>query len=369
MIQKLTCSFPTSSTTYNIEIRQGLIHDTKSIIRSLELLQARPAIIADSTTADLYGRALQSALAPIFDAELFSFPAGERYKNRHTKEQLEDQLFERGYGRDTCIIGLGGGVTTDLAGYLAATFCRGVPLILIPTSLLAMVDASIGGKTAVNTPYGKNLVGAFHHPQKVIIDPSVLQTLPSRELKNGIVEMIKHGLIADLSYFEFLEQNAQKLIQLDLQTLEKAIFESCRIKKSIVEEDEKGTHKRHLVNFGHTVGHALEKLTNYSLSHGEAVALGIKIESLLSIQAGHFPIKSFQRIQSIFNQYNISLKYSHPFSPHEIFEAMYLDKKSIKGLPRFVILQDLGHPLEFGSAYCTHVDKEFLLKTIKEINI
>ena len=227
------------------------------------------------------------------EAILFSFPNGEQHKSRATKEKLEDQLFEKELGRDICVIALGGGVTTDLGGYLAATYCRGVPLVMMPTSLLGMVDASIGGKTGVNTPYGKNLVGSIYQPKKVLIDPATLQSLPLKELRNGIVEMIKHGLILDRDYFTYLNEHADQLLELDLSILEKAIFESCRIKREIVEQDDRESGKRNLLNFGHTVGHALENLTHYSLAHGEAVAIGILVESHLAVQLGHLNSNDF----------------------------------------------------------------------------
>ena len=165
---------------------------------------------------------------------------------------MENQLFEKGLGRDTCVIALGGGVVTDMAGYVAATYCRGIPLVMIPTSLLGMVDASIGGKTGVNVSYGKNMLGCIYQPKKVFIDLFTLKTLPKKELTNGVVEMIKHGLIADDNLFEYLEKHSDQLLALDFSFLEKAIFESCRIKKEIVEQDEKENGKRHLLNFGHT---------------------------------------------------------------------------------------------------------------------
>ena len=189
----------------------------------------RRAIITDSNVAPLYGSQ--------FEGELFIFPAGEEHKTRATKEHLENQLFEKGFGRDTCIVALGGGVVNDLAGFLAATYCRGVPLVLIPTTLLAMVDASIGGKNGVNTPFGKNMVGTFYPPQKVIIDTRFLETLPPREFLNGKMEMIKHGLIADSALFASLEGP---------YNLEKVIFENRRIKEEIVQADEKETGMRHI---------------------------------------------------------------------------------------------------------------------------
>ena len=263
----------------------------------------------------MYGEPLQRELASSgLEAFLFSFSNGEQYKTRETKEILENQLFEKGLGRDTCVIALGGGVVTDIAGYVAATYCRGIPHVMFPTSLLGMVDASIGGKTSVNVPYGKNMVGCIYQPRKVVIDLSTLISLPKKEFANGVVEMIKHGLIADCKLFEDLEKHSDELLALNAVKLEQTIFESCRIKKEIVEQDEKENGKRRLLNFGHTIGHALERLTHYSLSHGEAVAIGLLVESYLSVRLGILDQKSFERIKKILLQYGLPLCTSFPIS-------------------------------------------------------
>ncbi|HEV8051302.1 MAG TPA: 3-dehydroquinate synthase family protein, partial [Parachlamydiaceae bacterium] len=248
MKQLLTCKIPSIASTYEIEIDHGVV-DNQTY--SLTSLASKFAIISDDIVGPLYARKLQQALSLHgSEVHLFTFPHGELHKTRTTKEMLENRLFVKGLGRDTCLIALGGGVVSDIAGYLAATYCRGIPLVLIPTSLLGMVDASIGGKTGVNVPQGKNLLGCIYQPKKVLIDPSFLKTLPKKELVNGIVEMIKHGVIADSAYFEFLEKQADKLLGPDSNQLVKAIFGSCCIKNGIVEQDEKENGKRRLLNFG-----------------------------------------------------------------------------------------------------------------------
>jgi 3-dehydroquinate synthase len=302
------------------------------------------------------------------EVHLFSFSNGEQHKTRATKERLENQLFEKGFGRDTCVIALGGGVVTDIAGYLAATYCRGVSLVMMPTSLLGMVDASIGGKTSVNVPYGKNMLGCIYQPKKVVMDLSTLKSLPKKELVNGFVEIIKHGLIADSKLFEDLEKQTAQLLALDSVVLGKTIYESCRIKKEIVELDEKEKGKRHLLNFGHTIGHALEHLTNYSLSHGEAVAIGILVESYLALQLQKLDQNSFDRIHKILVQYGLSLQLPTRFSDSTIMSAMSLDKKSLKGQPRFVMMDAIGSALPFGGSYCTHIDESLLKNAIKWMN-
>lgn len=366
-MKKLLCTIPSISEPYDIEIQSGLLN--LKMASYLSSLAFRFAIITDDKIAGLYGEQLRHLLSACgLEVYLFSFPNGEQHKTRGTKEILENQLFEKGLGRDTCVIALGGGVVTDLAGYLAATYCRGVPLVMIPTSLLGMVDASIGGKTGVNIPFGKNLLGCIYQPKKVLIDPSTLNSLPKKELVNGVVEMIKHGLIADYKFFEYLEENSNQLLALDLPILEKVIFESCRIKKRIVEQDEKEQGKRRLLNFGHTIGHALEKLTHYCLSHGEAVAIGILIESYLSMQLGVLDQISFDRIKKILLQYGLALRLPSKFAVQALYDAMALDKKSLKGQPRFVIIDKIGSSLEYNGSYCTHVDESLIRKALLWMN-
>lgn len=369
MNSKLTCAIPSSLLSYDIDIQTGILNDKKVLPQYLPSLGSRFAIITDSTLSLLYGEQLYQFLAASnLDVVLFSFPNGEAYKTRATKEHLENQMFEKGFGRDTCVIALGGGVVTDLAGYLAATYCRGVPLVTIPTSLLSMVDASIGGKTGVNAPYGKNMLGCIYQPKKVIIDPSTLQTLPGKEFTYGIVEMIKHGLIADYTYFDYLEQHAHSLLSLEPAILEHAIFESCRIKKEIVEQDEKEQGKRHLLNFGHTVAHALESLTHYTLPHGEAVAIGLLVESHLAVQLGHLSQNAFDRIQKILIKYALPLQLPSYFSTQTIVDAMVLDKKSLKGQPRFVMINAIGSSLSCNSHYCMHVEESLIKNALQWMN-
>lgn len=366
MTQKLICKTLHSSDQYEIEIGSGLLNLQFHFLSSLA---SKFAIISDDNIVPLYGQQLQKNLSSSgLDAYLFSFPHAEQHKTRLTKESLEDQLFESGYGRDSCIIALGGGVTSDLAGYVAATYCRGIPLVMFPTSLLGMVDASIGGKTGVNVPYGKNMLGCIYQPKKVVIDLSTLESLPKKELVNGVVEMIKHALIADASLFVYLEENIQRFLALDARLVETTIFESCRIKKEIVEQDEKENGKRRLLNFGHTIGHALEQLTHYALSHGEAVAIGLLVESYISVKMGILAEKTLQKIKDILIRYGLPLQLSSKFPLQKIIDAMSLDKKSLRGQPRFIIIEEIGSCLEFDSQYCTHIDESLLKDALEWMN-
>ena len=312
------------------EIIRGLLRGSKRLLSLLP--EGAAAVISDETVAGLYAeRVCRSLQKSGRKAALFTFPSGEASKTRETKERLEDQLRGQGFGSDTCIVAVGGGVVTDIAGFIAATYCRGVPIVMVPTTLMAMVDAALGGKNGVNTPRGKNLIGTIYQPKDVLIDPSVLSTLPASDLKNGIAEMIKHGIIADESYVAFLERHVPQLLSLEETSLAYAIEASFRIKYRLIEEG-----KRQLLNFGHTVAHALERLSGYSLAHGQAVAIGMVAESRL----GTFPKSAHERLCALVGAYG--LPQSHSCDPSSLWEAMVPDKKSQRGVPYIVVPTDIG---------------------------
>jgi len=338
-----------------------------NILASADLIEichqfgSRVAIITDSHVEEFYGRRLEKHFKNHdLNVHLFSFPGGEFYKTRTTKEMIEDQMMQHGLGRDTCVLGLGGGVTLDLAGFIASTYCRGLPFISCPTSLLAMVDSAIGGKAGVNTSFGKNLIGSFYSPEMIFIDPTALRTLPKKEVRNGLMEMVKHGLIADPLYFELFEKHAAKLIDCDPALMSEAIEGSCRIKQAIVKADAKEKQGiRRLLNFGHTVGHALEQVANYQVSHGEAVALGMLVEARISRQLGRLNQDAYQRIEQLITKLHPELP-QITASMESLKEAMALDKKAQKNVARFVILQAIGSPLECDGEYCMEVKDKIL---------
>ncbi|MBS0635456.1 MAG: 3-dehydroquinate synthase [Verrucomicrobia bacterium] len=307
----------------------------------LKCRQKNLFIVTDSTVGPLYGEELSLFLQENgFKATLIQFPAGEVFKTRATKEYIEDEMLKAGAGRDSCIVALGGGVVLDVAGFVAATYARGIPLILIPTTLLAMCDASIGGKTAVNTPYGKNLIGSYHMPELVLRDVSFLETLSEEELKNGYVEMIKHAAILDKNYFELLEKRSC--------SLEEAIEISVMLKSKVVALDPQESGLRRILNFGHTVGHAIESMSNYTVSHGRAVAIGMLLESQMADSLGFY--SAYDRLKTIFESYEIDLSLDFPLDT--LYEHMCLDKKSDTFVPRIVILEEIGTTQKFDNVYC-----------------
>lgn len=321
-------------------------------------------IITDSHLKDLYGKQLKSHLEQASkEVHLLTFKAGEASKTRAEKERLEDEMQKLGLGRDTTLIALGGGVTTDLAGFIAATYCRGIPFVSIPTTLLGMVDASLGGKTGVNTPYGKNLIGAFYLPHALLIDFNLLKSLKPEHMEEGLVEAIKKAMTCDEALFEEIEEHREVILKPTLEQ-QQVIKKAAEIKLKIVEEDfEEKSGKRAILNFGHTVGHALEKYFNYTLSHGKAVALGLIAESFMAKELDLLKPTHFSRIVDLLKPF-IQHK---DFDSNQVYDLMLLDKKSKNRVPHFVMIDRLGHAVSFKNNYSAPCDKEIVLSALKFI--
>ncbi|HMC54395.1 MAG TPA: 3-dehydroquinate synthase [Gemmatimonadaceae bacterium] len=275
---------------YPVVVRAGALDHIADTLRDVAP-RLRVAIVTDSHVGPLYGERVAKTLG--VEHATFVMPAGEQHKNRESWVRLTDDLLARGFGRDSLIIALGGGVVGDVAGFVAATYMRGIPVLQVPTTLLAMVDASIGGKTGVDTPAGKNLVGAFHPPVAVMIDPDVLRTLPADHMRAGFAEIVKHGVIADADYFEqastFAERwplGGARAGNAGLDELTDIIRRSVEIKASIVARDERESGLRRVLNFGHTIGHAIEAATDFATLHGQAVAIGLVAEARLAERIG-----------------------------------------------------------------------------------
>jgi 3-dehydroquinate synthase len=252
-------------------------------------------------------------------------------------------LVEERFDRKSCVVALGGGVVGDLAGFAAATYLRGIPYVQVPTTLLAQVDSSVGGKTGVNHQEGKNLIGAFYQPRMVLIDVSVLASLPRRELIGGLAEIIKYGIIEDATLFEFLEREMESLLAMNRERLIQTISTSCAIKARVVEKDERENDYRAVLNFGHTIGHALEAATAYTqLLHGEAVAVGMANAAALSVQQGLCDQRTFEQIRSLIKKAGLPLEIPSGISMQRLIQAMETDKKSTDGKIKFVMCTGIG---------------------------
>ncbi|MGB7129141.1 MAG: 3-dehydroquinate synthase [Candidatus Rhabdochlamydia sp.] len=313
---------------------------SSQVVEDLRQIKGKFALFCDRNVANLIGYNWQSFLIQKgITIEIFIFEAGEKNKNHKTKEQLENQLFTQGFGRDSCFIALGGGVTIDLIGFIAATYMRGVTLLCIPTTLLAMVDAAIGGKNAINTSYGKNLLGAFYFPHKIYYDFQCLRNLPKKEWVNATAEIIKYAIT--LSYDVFL-QLENGLDQEDFNQTMGLVKTCIHLKHQIVSCDSAeqiGT--RSILNFGHTIGHALEKITDFQIAHGEAVAMGMLVESYMSWKMGFLSFTSFTKIQALIYSYEFPLA-TYDFQKELCLEVIKKDKKVKNGVNHFVLLQEIG---------------------------
>jgi 3-dehydroquinate synthase len=301
--------------------------------------------ISDSNVADIYAGTVRQSLRnhPGF-RDILVFPAGEQNKSRIQKERLEDLLLLQKAGRDSVIVAMGGGVTGDLAGYVAATLHRGVPLFHLPTSLLAQVDSSIGGKVGINHPVGKNLIGAFYQPQAVFCDVDFLRTLPEEEFLNGMAEVIKYAIILDDQLWELLEQESAQILQRLPEVLEDVIVRCAELKIKVVMADEKESGYRSILNFGHTVGHAVEHLSGYQVKHGFAVAVGMNVAARLSHRLLNYPRERVQRLEKLIRTYGLNRVELKQFSPAEIWEAIKKDKKARQQTPRFTLMKTVDQP-------------------------
>ena len=327
--------------SYPIHIGRNLITDASLILPHLK--RKHVAIVTNTTVAPLYlnqlTQTLQTAGVTVIPIIL---PDGEAYKNTETLNTIYDVLLQNRCERSTTLIALGGGVIGDLTGYAAATYLRGVPFIQIPTTLLSQVDSSVGGKTGINHPLGKNMIGAFYQPQLVLADIDTLQTLPAREFSAGMAEVIKYGLIRDVEFFDWLEVNITQLMALDEAAISEAIYRSCQNKADVVARDEHENGERALLNLGHTFGHAIENAMGYGVwLHGEAVAAGTMMAADLSQRMGWLTNEAFKRIHALLTKANLPLD-PPKLGMEKYLDLMQLDKKVADGKIRLVLQQGIG---------------------------
>ncbi len=341
----IACWVRTATQSYPIFVGYGLLDKLGEKMKELGLSGA-VTIISDETVSSIYGHKVERILQDAgFIVNSFVVPPGEETKNVNSVIRSYDFLVQRRVERSDILLALGGGMVGDLAGFVAATFLRGISWVQVPTSLVAMVDASIGGKVGINHPQGKNLIGAFYQPSFVLADCHTLASLPQRELTSGWAEVIKHGLILDKSFFEFLEANVDKLIKLDPTAVTKAIARSAAIKAQAVTEDEKERGKRIILNYGHTIAHGLEAASQYKhFLHGEAVAIGMMGAAKLSQRLGLLSVEVVQRQQALLQRFGLPTRWHCEQSEaiSDVNKAMELDKKIRAKAIRWVLLQDIG---------------------------
>ena len=347
--------------TYNVELKK-IVDDSYEIEIGFHLMDklvedlkkglvkkcSKYAIITDSTVKTLYAdRIYGKFIEAGFSADVFVFPAGEQSKTRKTKEIIEDMMLSKGYRRDCCIIAVGGGVVTDLGGFIAGTYGRGVPFINYATTLLAAADASVGGKTAVDTPLATNLIGLFNQPKKVYIDIAAWNTLPRRQISSGLAETIKHACMASREFFDFLNKNMDKIMNIEEDVCNIIAEENCKIKDSVVMKDEKESGLREILNLGHTVGRAIETVSDYRLLHGEALAIGIAAQAKLSNKLGYMTNEEVNDVINLLHKAKLQTSIPDYIDRDELVRKLYTDKKVRNGQLRFVIEKGIGDIVEY----------------------
>jgi 3-dehydroquinate synthase len=344
----------TPPTRYDVVVEPGALSRLGMLVTAAAPA-ARYAVLADERVARLYGDVVCTALARAgARADLVPFAAGEARKTVATWAELCDALVRLGVGRDGCIIALGGGVTGDVAGFVAATYLRGIDFVQVPTTLLAMVDASVGGKTGVDTPAGKNLVGAFHQPRLVVADPDVLASLPEAELRAGLVEAVKHGVIADAAYLERTVRDAAAILRRDAAVLGALVARSVEIKAEVVAEDPREAGRRATLNFGHTIGHALEALSGYELSHGYAVAAGMVAEATIGEAVGVTAPGTASAIREALGALGVPTAWPEWAAPDAVLARSRHDKKVRAGQVRYSLVARVGEAARTADGAWTH---------------
>lgn len=328
--------------SYPIIIKNGVLREIGSQLAATPVGR-RYFVISDDRVASLHGDPLMAGLqAASQQAELLTFPHGEENKHLGTVAALSSQLAARGADRKDALIALGGGVTGDIVGFLAAIYMRGIPFVQVPTTLLSQVDSSVGGKTGVDIPEGKNLIGAFYQPKAVFIDSGVLQTLPYAELLNGLAEVIKYGVIYDADFFHRLERQREDILACDLTVLEEIIARCCEIKAAVVAADEKESDLRRILNFGHTIGHAVEGASGYIIAHGMAVAIGMAAVANLAVRKGLLGKDDADRLVKLMEDYGMPTVIPAELDRGKIRQYLKTDKKAVGGRPFFVLPTAIG---------------------------
>lgn len=348
---------------YPIHIESGSLSRIGNLLKSILPLSANVEIVTNNLIGHLYGNIVQDSLESNgIKSDIIKIPDGEEYKSLEWAGKVFDAFIEHQMNRNSAVIALGGGVIGDLAGFVAATFMRGISLIQVPTSLIAQVDSSVGGKTAVNHPKAKNLIGVFYQPTYVLIDIDVLKTLPEREFRSGLAEVVKHGVIMDKELFEYMEGNISKILALDPQSMEQIVARSCKDKVTIVEQDEKEQNIRAILNYGHTVGHGIESVTEYRMfRHGEAISIGMIVAGRIAVNRGILKEENLIRQSNLLKAYGLPVTFPD-LDIDSIINAIYLDKKIKEtGRLRFVLPKDIGEAI-----IMENIEEKEVIKAIEE---
>lgn len=330
--------------SYTVQIGAGLLAKSCQLLSELDL-HGKVLIVSNKKVFGLYGRQLQANLAKHYSVHVYLIGDGEKYKSFGALQKVLRFLIQNKFERSDTIAALGGGVVGDLAGFAAAVYLRGINFVQLPTTLLAQVDSSVGGKTAINDPLGKNLIGAFYQPRLVIADTKTLQSLPARELRCGLGEIVKYGLIAAPRLLTALSRKADISAALLAQCHANLLAQCCRIKAKIVSADEHENNLRAILNFGHTIGHALETISHYRISHGEAVALGALGAAHISIMRGYLPWQTLDKLQKLFLKLGLPAHSRRRLNPDRIYRIMQSDKKVADSRLRMVLLKAIGKPV------------------------
>ena len=353
-----------ASASYEIYIGEDIL-DRMGLIIAKNNWASRYIIITDSNVATLHGERILEILREMeLKVDMIAFPAGEASKNIQTSLHIVDRMMALGLDRTSALIALGGGVVGDITGFVASIYMRGIPYIQVPTTLLAQVDSSIGGKTGIDLPEGKNILGTFYQPKGVFIDLAFLKTLTPREFGIGLAEIVKYGIIDDPELFSSLEVEAEAIRNRDMKFLEKIITSSCRIKKGIVEIDEMDRGFRRILNFGHTIGHAIESESGYSISHGDAISMGMAASALISERLRYLPPQDRERIISLIGAMGLPDRIPTTLKPDGIVSRIKRDKKKEGDIIHFVLLKKIGVPFVNGSVPETLIRE--IIEALKE---
>jgi 3-dehydroquinate synthase len=350
------------SSSYKVRIGAGLLGTVWGEIKE-QFVGRRAFVVTDSNVARAgHLKALRAGDAPCFVIE----PAGEVSKNIETVTAIIEAMEKACLGRDSVVVALGGGTVGDIGAFAASIFKRGVPVIHIPTTTVAQADSSIGGKTGVDSRLSKNAFGTFWHPAAVFIDVETLRTLDERQYRSGLVESVKHALIADAGYFDYLEKNIDALLGRDNGVLVKIAEKNCRIKAAVVEEDPNEKNKRRILNYGHTIGHAVESVSGFALLHGEAVAVGIMAAGLIEVELGLSDGRRLKRIKKIFEKLGVPVSMPKDLAREKILDTIKRDKKAAGGRARFVLLEAIGNVHCREGQWAVEVEQEVIEKVLEQ---